>query len=269
VQAIVPGGAAGPATPSVNAVLASSSDTVVTDSSRKADATLARCAVPAVASTDTLLVSNGGRVVAIRLTLAGSGHHVVLVSDGRLFSNRALRETDAGPFALGLIAGGYRRAIFEEYHHGYDSSGSLRDAVFAWSLRSPWGWAVWQLVVVGLIALLAGAFRFGPPKLVINRRRRSPLEHVRALATALAAAHGHDVAVGAIVQGLRRRLSPAGQRTRGDWRHWLDHLVENVRTPRARDAARTLKALTKPPQPAIGVLHAANAVEDLWEELRP
>ncbi|MEP6571576.1 MAG: DUF4350 domain-containing protein [Gemmatimonadota bacterium] len=267
--AIAPDRVASPRTPWVHAVLASTSDSVVTDSAGKEDATQARCMVPAITTADTLLVSSGGRVIAVRLTLGGSAHHVVLVSDGRLFSNEAMRETDAGPFALGLVASGYHRAIFEEYHHGFSSSGSLLGAVFSWSLRSPWGWAVWQMVVVGLLALIAGAIRFGPPRMVINRKRRSPLEHVRALATALAAAHGHDVAVGSIIQGLRRRLSPAGQRTRGDWKQWLGHLEENVRTARARDAVRTLDSLTTPSQPAVSVLRAANAVEDLWEELRP
>jgi hypothetical protein len=104
---------------------------------------------------------------------------------------------------------------------------------------------------------------------VIQRRRRSPLEHVRALATALAAAKGHDVAIGAVVQGLRRRLMPAGQRGRSDWRAWVERLSQNVRSRRALDAAATLKSLTRPGQPPEGVLRAANAVEDVWEELRP
>ncbi|HTS89732.1 MAG TPA: hypothetical protein VMG41_14665, partial [Gemmatimonadales bacterium] len=104
---------------------------------------------------------------------------------------------------------------------------------------------------------------------LLDRRRRSPLEHVRALATALAAAQGHDVAIEEIIEGLRRRLLPAGQRSSGDWRAWLDHLVNQVRGSRARDAATTLQALARPGQSAAGVLRAANAVEDVWEELRP
>ena len=83
-----------------------------------------------------------------------------------------------------------------------------------WSTRSPWGWVVWQLAAVGVIALLASGVRFGPVRRAIERRRRSPLEHVRALATALAAARGHDVAVRLMVQGLRRRLSRGGRPAR-------------------------------------------------------
>ncbi len=255
--------------PRVAAVLASRSETVVVDSSRVADAGRVSCAVPALSQVDTLVTAVTGRVVALRLTRADNGHQVLLAADANLFRNRTLRETAAGPFMLRLFAGRYDRVIFEEAHHGFGAGGSLTDATFDWSLRSPWGWAVWQLLGVGLLALLAGAFRFGPVRSVLVRQRRSPLEHVRALATALAAARGHDVAIGSIINGLRRRLLPAGQRLTTDWRPWLEQLGRHVRTPRARDAVQSLTNLTRPGQPPTGVLRAANAVEDVWEELRP
>jgi hypothetical protein len=144
----------------------------------------------------------------------------------------------------------------------------LLAATVSWSLRSPWGWAAWQLTVVGLIALLASGIRFGPTWSVISRRRRSPLEHVRALATALAAAHGHGVAIETLIGGLRRRLS-SGAAPRGDAHGWLETLVASLRSSKARAAARTLLDLTARPEDASSVLVAAHAVEDVWEELRP
>jgi len=123
--------------------------------------------------------------------------------------------------------------------------------------------------VPALLALLAGAVRFGPVRSTLVRRRRSPLEHVRALATALAAARGHDVAIGLTIEGLRRRLLPAGQRPTGDRAAWLDQLARHTRTARARDAVRTLQSLNRPGQDTDQVRRAANAVEDVWEELRP
>jgi hypothetical protein len=42
-----------------------------------------------------------------------------------------------------------------------------------------------------------------------------------------------------------------------------------VRGARACDAVVTLKSLTRPGQSPDAVLRAANAVEDVWEELRP
>jgi hypothetical protein len=142
-------------------------------------------------------------------------------------------------------------------------------ALLSWSAESPWGWLVWQLALVGVLAILAGAVRFGPPRPLGEHRRRSALEHVRALATALAASRGHDVAIRLLVQGLRRRLAKTGTGLRADPHAWIAGLTPYLRTPRAQTAAALLAELTLPPQPAGSVLRAANAVEDLWEELRP
>lgn len=255
--------------PLVAGVLAARRDTVVTDSSRLADARISRCVVPPVARVDTLLTTTSGRVAALRLTRQDTGRDVLLFSDAGLFRNQALRQGAAGPWMLGLFAGSWRRVIFEESHQGFGAGGSLLEALLAWSRRSPWGWALWQLGLVGLLALGAGAVRFGPLRRVLDRRRRSPLEHVRALATALAAAKGHDVAIGLMIEGLRRRLLPAGQRPRGDREAWLAQLAENVRTPRARAAVRRLQTLNRPGRDAEAVRQAADAVEDVWQELHP
>ncbi|HTS87378.1 MAG TPA: DUF4350 domain-containing protein, partial [Gemmatimonadales bacterium] len=203
-----PAGAALGLWPRVGGVLAATNDSVVVDSSEISGAKVTRCAVPPISRADTLLTTATGRVVALRLTRADSGGPVLLVSDAGIFRNRALRDTPAGPFVLGLFVGRFPRVIFEEAHHGFEEGGSLWTATRDWSLESPWGWAMWQLALVGLLLVLAGAVRFGPAIHLLDRRRRSPLEHVRALATALAAAQGHDVAIEEIIEGLRRRLLP-------------------------------------------------------------
>jgi hypothetical protein len=117
---------------------------------------------------------------------------------------------------------------------------------------------------VGLVALLAGAIRFGPVRAGIERRRRSPLEHVRALATALGAAQGHDVAITALIRGLRRRLVPA-RAVATDPREWLADLSAHAPTPAVARSASKLMEFTRPGQPAEAVLQAAHTVEDLWE----
>jgi hypothetical protein len=253
--------------PYVRRLLRRRTSHVVTDSSDLSDDRVVSCIAPPAVRTDTL-ISVAGRPVAIRLSLA-SGHHATLVSDDRLFTNRALRETAAGPIALGLVHPRYRRLIVDEYHHGFDATGSLAGATLGWSARSPWGWGVWQLVAVGVIALLAGAIRFGPVRRVIERRRRSPLEHVRALATALAAAGGHDVAVRLIVQGLRRRLGQGGPREKEPPATWLASLTESARTTRGRAALSRLTGIAGRRATADEVLEAAKDVETLWEELKP
>ena len=274
ILAVLPGRPADQSDLRVRAVLGRAASGIVRDSAAwDEDGRLASCAVPEPLRVDTLLRTAGGRSVALRLTLAG-GRAVTLVADDAIFSNRALRASDAGPFALRLVAGRYRRMLVDEYHQGYGPSGSLFRAVAGWSTRSPWGWAGWQLAAVGLIGLAAAAVRFGPIRPAPGRRRRSPLEHVRALATVLAATGGHDLAVRLMVQGLRRRLSRAPQAApgpglRADPRPWLADLAPHLRTRRGRDAAASLVALTGRPQDAGGVLRAAHEVEDVWEDLKP
>ena len=255
--------------PWARATLVATGVSRVVDSSRLFDVGRIACQVPPVHALDTLLLTDAGRLVAVRLRRSDVARTVILVSDEELFRNRTLRRTWAGPFVLDLVTAGRRRVVFDEFHHGFGPSGSLAALAIAWSARSPWGWMVWQLAAVGLLALACGAVRFGPARAGIPRMRRSPLEHLRALAHALAAARGHDVAIAAIARGLRRRLVPPGLRARGDWRAWLAQLGRTGATPRAREALSTLDALTRSGQPPEGVLRAANAVEDLWQEMRP
>ncbi|MES1260066.1 MAG: DUF4350 domain-containing protein [Gemmatimonadota bacterium] len=252
--------------PAVHANLEETGESVHVDTSRVMDVGHISCTVPAYTSVDTLIDSPRG-IIALRL-VETSGRRVILAADAKLFSNRALRETSDGPFVLGLFAGEYDHVLFDEYHHGYGAEGSLAEATIDWSLHSPWGWAVWQLAGVGVLALLFGAVRFGPALPGIVRRRRSPLEHVNALATALSAAGGHDEAIAALVRGLRRRLAPPALRSRGDWRNWLANRDRTAASPAERESLATLTTLTQTGQPSASVLKAANAVEELWQSLQ-
>jgi hypothetical protein len=249
-------------------VLARVVDTIATDSSDTKAGVRSQCLVPEPGRTDTILVTSGGRPAALRLQFEEEGS-VILVADGILFSNARLRESDAGLALLPMIAGRYDRAIFDEYEHGFGPSGSLLSATIQWSLDSPYGWVFWQLAVVGLVALLAGAIRFGAARQIIERRRRSPLEHVRALATALSAAKGSHVAVDLMVRGLRRRLSAGSPPARGDLQPWLAALAANVRTTRSKQAVTTLINLTRRAPVTDSVLRAADAVEEVWQDLKP
>ncbi len=269
IAVALPGGPTGKETAWVHQTLVPTRETVASDSSRIIDIGAAPCRVPAIAAVDTLLLGPAGAIVALRLTRADVARSVTLVSDVNLFRNRVVRRTAAGAVVLRMLTEGSERVVFEEYHHGFGASGSLARATLDWSLRSPWGWAAWQAAAVGLIALLFGAARFGPARSGIVRTRRSQLEHVRALAGALGAARGHDVAIAALVRGLRRRVAPGALRGRGNAAAWLGQLERSLTRPRARTAVRTLRTLTRPGQPSSSVLAAANAVEDLWEELRP
>ncbi len=217
---------------------------------------------------DTLLALPTGEPVALRIQ-PDSGGVAVLVADGGLFANRKVRETAAGEFALGLVSGSFSHVIVDEFHQGFGPGGGMLSAARQWLVTTPAGWAILQLAVVATIALLMGAIRFGPARRVLERRRRSPLEHVHALATALAAAGGHEVAVSLVVGGLRRRLSHGSNAPAGALRDWLAALPGRTRTARGRDAAERLITLTQGRADARSVREAAIAVEDVWQDLTP
>src|SRR6478736_5230462 len=238
------------------------------DSTRAQDVGIFFCPRREVTGVDTLLRAPSGAVLALRATYLKGGS-VTLVADPKLFTNRAMRESDAGEFALSVVGPEAREIVVDEYHHAYGARGSLTDAILEWSARAPWGWVLWQCVAVGLIALLLTIPRTGPVRPLARPSRRSPLEHVGALARTLAATKGHDVAVLALVRGLRRRLSADGRPAREDPRAWLHGLQGRVRTEEARHAVAKLLELTTPGRDAVEVLAAAHAVEDVWQELRP
>lgn len=230
---------------------------------------LEECAAAVRSGTDTVLTTAGGSPVVVRLRFRGGGR-ALLVADDAYFRNAAWRSSDVPILFVPLIVPVQRgRVSWDEYHHGYGSGGSLVRALLGWMARSPAGWALWQLTAVALLWLIVTAVRFGPPRPVLDRRRRSPLEHVEALAAGLEGASGTDTAVGLIVSGLRRRLSRAGQPSRGDFRQWLAALELALPNVRGRQAARRLQDFLTKPGGAERVLGAAQAVEDVWEELRP
>jgi hypothetical protein len=72
-----------------------------------------------------------------------------------------------------------------------------------------------------------------------------------------------------MVQGLRRRLSRPGTPIRSDLETWLENLSPGIRSNRGREALVTLTALVRGQPDSAGVLQAADAVETLWEELKP
>jgi uncharacterized protein DUF4350 len=221
------------------------------------------------AHVDTLLRTIHDHPVALRLRFA-SGGEAILLADGRFLANRALKETDAGLAVLPwFLDGRTRRVTVDEYHLGFGESGSLSGASWAWLVSHPLGWAMLQLLGVAFVALAAQAVRFGPARHLIERRRRSPLEHLEALAAGLEGAAGFDSAIQLLVAGLRRRLSRTGAIAPGGEQQWLDVLELALPTPRGRAAARRLQSLGSTPGGAARVLAAAQTVEDVWDELRP
>ena len=219
---------------------------------------------------DTLVAATDGRPVVVRLNYAGGGT-ITLASDAGWFRNQTWRDTDVPFVVLPLLTPARRgRVVWDEYHQGFGrESPSMAALTWDWMLHSPAGWAILQLVAVGLVWLAVTAVRFGPPRSVIERRRRSPLEHLEALAAGLESAADSDTAVQRIVAGLRRRLSRAGHVGGGvDQKAWLETLELATTSTRGRGAVRRLRHLITQ-RGGEHALDAAQAVEDVWEELRP
>ena len=220
---------------------------------------------------DTVLATSRDAPVIVRLRFQGGGS-VVLVADDAYLRNAAWRTSDVAALLVPLLLprpGARGQVSWDEYHHGYGENASLTSAIGDWLAHAPAGWLMLQLVVVALLWLALTAVRFGPPRPVLDRRRRSPLEHVEALAAGLEGAAGADTAVLLMVGGLRRRLSRAGQPVQGDPGQWLRTLELVLPGARGRSAARRLQdTLAKPGGPER-VLAAAQAVEDVWQALHP
>jgi len=241
---------------------------VETESSKTEAGQALGCPVLFPRSIDTLLTAADGRAVALDLRFA-SGGRAVLLADARFVTNWALKRTSAGvPVVAWLLAGRPRLVVFDEYHLGRGSAGSLWGAAWEWLWAGPLGWFILQLIAVALVALAAQAVRFGPARPGIERRRRSPLEHLEALATGLQEAAGEATAIRLVVAGLWRRLSRTGIVGRAGGER-LDALALAVSTERGRAAVRRLEDIATAPAGGERVLAAAQSVEDVWEELRP
>jgi len=217
------------------------------------------------------LANVDGAPVVLSLWLRGGGRLLLLAEVAHL-ANEALRETGAGEVILPLfLAQQPGRLIVDEYHHGFGARASLFGATWAWLVRTPAGWAMLHLAFAGLVWVGVTAVRFGPALNVIERRRRSPLEHVDALATGLERAKATETAIGLVAGGLRRRLGRLGSRgPRGEAQQaWIDALALSARSDDARAAVRRLAQTLDGGRSPEGVLTAALAVEDVWEALRP
>jgi hypothetical protein len=220
---------------------------------------------------EPLLYAANGLPVLLRLWYPGGGS-ITLASDPAWFTNQVWRDTDVPLVVLPLLNSPRDergRIVVDEYHHGF---GRERQSVAAltwdWLRRSPVGWAVLQILAIALVWLAVMAVRFGPAREVIERRRRSPLEHLEALGAGLESARDDDTAVQRLIAGLQRRLSVSRG---GNPEAWLEGLELAMRGPEGRAAVRRLRHLVRERNGNDGerVLAAAQAVEDVWKELRP
>lgn len=147
------------------------------------------------------------------------------------FTNRGLKEGENGHLALNFIslASPSETIWFDEWHHGRRDAGS--QAVMGpdqWLRRTPSGQSLIYAAGVVFVALLLAGRRFGRPvPLPDEKQRRSPAEHVTAVAD-LSRRAGHRRAVAnyyrqEVKRALGRRLRiPASL----DDREFVDRLAQ-------------------------------------------
>lgn len=138
----------------------------------------------------------------------GNGRLVVAAEPG-LFRNSTLRVHPGAIRAVRYLewldAGGNATIVFDEYHHGHGTHANvLREAGRALTATLA-GRAVLQVALAGLLFLIAAGVRPILPRPITRIERRSPLEHVGALARAYAAINATARATRLLVRGLQRR----------------------------------------------------------------
>lgn len=145
---------------------------------------------------------------------------VVVIPDPDLLRNDVIRVCDwnADVVAVRMLeylslttAAPRTRLVFDEYHQGYGLHPGTMRAITAYLGHTPSGHVLAQLAVAGIVLLFALGPRALPPREDVRVQRRSPLEHVDALARAYAQVGATRTAVLRLLHGARRRLRRVGR----------------------------------------------------------
>ena len=190
----------------------------------------------------------------------GAGR-VAVVADPELMRNDRLRLAD-GEYGIlpvrlleWLSPGGKRTIVFDEYHHGFGRQPSLARAIWILLTETAPGRALAQLTLAVLLLLLAAATRGIVPPSRRRTERRSPLEHVGALARAYEQVEATRTATRRLVHGIRRRHATGAARALDDAAYLRAIAVRHPAL--AADVDRTLEALQRPLPPsdflAVGI----------------
>jgi len=142
---------------------------------------------------------------------------VVVVADPDLLRNDVLRVCRWGAdvanvrileyLSMDAPGGGRRQqVVFDEYHQGYGDQPGTMKGIVRYLGRTSSGHLVLQLAGAGLVLLLAMGPRLLSPRATERIERRSPLEHVDALARAYRAVGATRTATSRLVHGVRRRV---------------------------------------------------------------
>lgn len=170
---------------------------------------------------DTTVFLRGRRVNDSSLRPAVLGRplgrgRVVAVADPAILLNDTMRDSGFAVLPIRLLEwaspGAGAPIVFAEFHHGFGRHASLTRTVARGITHAPLGRAVGVLAIAALVLVVSQAIRPMPPIARQRIERRSPLEHVTALARAYEQIGATRTTVRSLVRGLRRRRV-AGRRS--------------------------------------------------------
>jgi hypothetical protein len=122
----------------------------------------------------------------------GKGKVTVLMAPS-IASNRGIAKEDNVHLLMNIIGkqGNKRKILFDEYHHGYDSSRSL----VGHYRRTPVAGVFLQLLLITMVLFYSVGQRFGKPRPLKKRDSRSALEYIRSMASLYYKANLQSVAL--------------------------------------------------------------------------
>jgi hypothetical protein len=159
---------------------------------------------------------------------------VVFLANPLLLTNDVLRK---GKPALAVVRAlewldpPGRRVVFDEYHQGFHTTVD-RDAIVEALTDTPLGRVTLQLVFASLVLVVAIGVRPILPIPMMVFQRRSPLEHVDALARAYTQIHATRLGAQRLLRGIRRRhpMGTGGAGSEADTTY-LDAVRARYRVP--------------------------------------
>lgn len=211
------------------------------------------------------LLAVDGLPVAVTWPL-GRGR-VIALADARPLTNLRLRESGAAVLVARAVAEAAAGDTlwFDEYHQGFTGEGSLVGGTGMMVRRFVSGPVAVQLLLAAALALWAYGRRFGAPLPPPPARRRSPLEHVEALAGAYRQAGARRTVRRLLLAGMARRLgrrAPPDERAAGEM---LDRMARQ--SPVGREAAEALEREWKRGEPG-DLVALTRGVDRLLDEVR-
>jgi uncharacterized protein DUF4350 len=140
--------------------------------------------------------------------------YAIAVAPSEILMNQALRQSlpaiaivRAIQYANSTIGRfpGPNKVVFDEYHHGFGSHADMVAAIEHALGATPIGRVTLEVIAAALVLLLAFGVRPLAPVSASPVSRRSPLEHVGALAHAYSQVHARALGAQRLLRGLRRR----------------------------------------------------------------